>query len=41
MLNDNVQEECPIQNFEEPVGKEVKEVLNGNQEHVSENAEED
>ena len=41
MLNDNVQEECPIQKFEYPVGEEVKEVHNGNQEQVSENAEED
>ena len=41
LLNDNVQEECPIQKFEEPVGEEVKEVLNGNHEQVSENAEED
>ena len=41
LLNDNVQEECPIQKFEEPVGEEVKELINGNQEQVSENAEED
>ena len=41
MVKDNVQQECSTQKFKEPVREEVKEVFDGNQEQVSENAEED
>ena len=41
LVKDIVQEECSTQSFEEPVYEEVREVFHGNQEQISENAEED
>ena len=41
LVKDSVQEECSTQKFEELVCEEVREVFHGNQEQISENAEED
>ena len=41
LVKDNVQEECSTKEFEEPVCEEVREVFHGNQEQISDNAEED
>ena len=39
LIQDKVQESCLTQEFEEPMCEEVREVVNGNQEQVLENAE--
>ena len=39
LVQDKVQENCSTQEFEEPMYEEVREVVNGNQEQVLENAE--
>ena len=38
LVQDRVQENCSTQEFEEPLCEEVREVVNGNQEQVPENA---
>ena len=41
MVKDSIKEQCSTQKFEEHVCEKVREVFHGNQEQISDNAEED